>query len=555
MWSRWACRVCACKEISFSIADTQITFAKKDFQEVSGFRFGSGSENMENYTEPSDISKRYFNGQINVTKENVKIEFERVKRNINREALNAVKLGLLYMLETCIIGNQPSIKLPGLYLHLVDDLSKFNRYPWGEDVWKDLVENVQKCCCIIKTSKKPRFNFPGFHFALQIWAYETFPVLMQEKECVLDEGRKTLWPRALRWSADGRTMKELLEMKIFKNEKTAHRKEGQKLEQDKNGDCVKEKGEDMDIDWMNGLLAKANTDHNCQETMHMVEADLGTLHKVIDKKRLEQLFVHAQVFHVMNLYQNTTLLPSGLQHMKALYILRVVETDISPYAEQLNILEGIITYLIPTEPQNVLEDIYTEKPPVLNDVPTEQPQVLTDIPTEPPQIVNDIPNEPPQMLNVDPIEPHQVLTNIPTKPPQILNGIPTKPQQVLNDDRNEPQQILEDIQDEQTQDPDGIDAEEQGSKDIAIDKPQRNALGCMILTTRERPVATQNHTFHVYRSYCQRVSCGVFVVKMAEQLMMGMGVDEVDVAGIESFRQKIATEVLLYANRRAEQEA
>ncbi|VFQ76445.1 unnamed protein product [Cuscuta campestris] len=63
---------------------------------------------------------------------------------------------------------------------------------------------------------------------------------------------------------------------------TAHKKEGQNLEQDKTGDYVKEKGEDMDIDWMNGLLTEANTDHNCQETMHVVEADLGTLHKISD---------------------------------------------------------------------------------------------------------------------------------------------------------------------------------------------------------------------------------------------------------------------------------
>ncbi|VFQ60028.1 unnamed protein product [Cuscuta campestris] len=92
----------AYEEISFSICGRLIKFTKKDFQEVSGFRFGSSTEKMENYTEPSDISKRYFNGQMNVTREDVKIEFERVKKNKNREALDAVKLGLLYMLGTCI---------------------------------------------------------------------------------------------------------------------------------------------------------------------------------------------------------------------------------------------------------------------------------------------------------------------------------------------------------------------------------------------------------------------------------------------------------------------
>ncbi|VFQ88340.1 unnamed protein product [Cuscuta campestris] len=462
---------------------------------------------------------------------------------------------------------------------------------------------------------------------------------------------------------------------------TAHKKEGQNLEQDKTGDCVKEKGEDMDIDWMNGLLTEANTDHNCPETMHVVEADLGTLHKINDQKGIDNKVIDQQAMEdgleegqkMESVIDNVE---TASQAARAAEDLDPAIWDIGPYSEQPKVVEGIISYLFPTE-----------QPHLLNDVPTEQPQVLTDIPTEPPQIVNDIPNEPPQMPNVVSIEPLQVLTDIPTKQPQILNDIPTEPQQVLNDDPSDgidakPQLNvgqLEDIQDEQAE---GPDAEEQHPKDIAIDQPedntrQKRVVKCpdkfthfdkklktrkaksrqgpqtskqkatdggddnsqpnnveaeagmaeshpeglkLALTTENvelflaqvtdslfvsllkkeydnylgkrktiaeatlntsilkpivgavpelggrwaecdyvyMPINTGNQwilaVLDISKKCIRLVSCGIFVVKMAEHLIMGMEVDEVDVAGIESFRKKIATEVLLYANRRADQE-
>ncbi|VFR03194.1 unnamed protein product [Cuscuta campestris] len=294
-------------------------------------------------------------------------------------------------------------------------------------------------------------------------------------------------------------------------------------------DFVPRESDDMLLKMPNGL-----------ETMHVVEADLGTLHKISDKKGIDNKVIDQQAVEDLD---------------PAIW-------DISPYSTT---------------------------------------KVLTDIPTKPPQIVNDIPNEPPQMPNVVPIEPCQVLTDIPTKQPQILNDIPTEQQQVLNDDPSdgidvEPQLNvgqLEDIQDEQAQDPDGIDVEEQQTKDIAIDQPkdtarQKRVVKCPDkLYDSNQKGKTSRHTkpylpclqillpkvmdkLEVYKERkmpemgddvlgivnindCPQqqdaVSCGVFVVKMAEHLIMGM---EVDVAGIESFRKKIATEVLLYANRRAE---
>ncbi|VFQ96765.1 unnamed protein product [Cuscuta campestris] len=192
-----------------------------------------------------------------------------------------------------------------------------------------------------------------------------------------------------------------------------------KKDQNKTGDCVKEKGEDMDIDWMNGMLTEANTDHNCQK---------GIDNKVIDQQVMEDGLEEGQKME--SVIDNVE---TASQAARAAEDLDPAIWDISPYSEQPKVAEGIISYLFPTE-----------QPHLLNDVPTEQPQVLTDIPTKPPQKINDIPNEPPQMPNDDPSD-----------------GIDAEPQ--LNVGQ------LEDIRDEQAE---GPDAEEQHTKDIAIDQPE-----------------------------------------------------------------------------------
>ncbi|VFQ77240.1 unnamed protein product [Cuscuta campestris] len=133
--------------------------------------------------------------------------------------MDGVKIGVLYLLGSHIVGNQPSMKLPPLYLHLVDDLSRLNAYPWGDEIWDLLVEDMAKCSLTLRTSKKDRFTFPGFLMALQIWAFETFPGLEKREVCEMIESRRGKWPRALRWATPTLTNHIVLEEVIFSNDK------------------------------------------------------------------------------------------------------------------------------------------------------------------------------------------------------------------------------------------------------------------------------------------------------------------------------------------------
>ncbi|CAH9104322.1 unnamed protein product [Cuscuta epithymum] len=45
-------------------------------------------------------------------------------------------------------------------------------------------------------------------------------------------------------------------------------------------------------------------------------------------------------------------------------------------------------------------------------------------------------------------------------------------------------------------------------------------------------------------------NCGVFIIKFAEFLMMDKDVSEVSRQDIEMYRQKMTTEILMYASRR-----
>ncbi|RAL51025.1 hypothetical protein DM860_005381 [Cuscuta australis] len=57
--------------ISFHIRDRVVSFKKTDFALITGFKFGSPSEQEREYTGTSDISKRYFGGRSVVTRDEV----------------------------------------------------------------------------------------------------------------------------------------------------------------------------------------------------------------------------------------------------------------------------------------------------------------------------------------------------------------------------------------------------------------------------------------------------------------------------------------------------
>ncbi|VFQ70738.1 unnamed protein product, partial [Cuscuta campestris] len=205
--------------LNFHIGDRIVEFKKTDFALITGLRFGRESRFEDSdLAKANDISTRYFNGKMSVSRIEVENVFKGIANRRDKEQSDAVKLALLNIIVNHVVGNQGLTKIPALYMHLVDDLDRFNKFQWGEHLWNDMVESLRKCSSILNTGEHCRFTFPGFLFPLQIWAFETFPALKENEICVVGVKRSKVWPRALRWETGVRPMHDLLEGSIFGTE-------------------------------------------------------------------------------------------------------------------------------------------------------------------------------------------------------------------------------------------------------------------------------------------------------------------------------------------------
>ncbi|CAH9072444.1 unnamed protein product [Cuscuta epithymum] len=96
-------------------------------------------------------------------------------------------------------------------------MEAFNSYPWGRDIWDDLVNNAGKSVELLTTSSSDRVTFPGFMFAVQVWAFETLTGLNKAGVCVFKENQENAIPRTLKWSFTKKQSLQLLCKLIFHN--------------------------------------------------------------------------------------------------------------------------------------------------------------------------------------------------------------------------------------------------------------------------------------------------------------------------------------------------
>ncbi|CAH9055909.1 unnamed protein product, partial [Cuscuta epithymum] len=202
-------------EIQFQIGERLVGMKKKDLALITGFEFGSNIPPMSTRCD-GELWRRYFTGKTSVDRGDLRQAFESINnRRQDMQPLDAVKLGLLHVLGNYILGNQSSLKVPTTYINLVDDLDVFNKFPWGDIVWSDLLDKVPKCAAILGEGKSTRVTFPGYVFALQIWGFETFPELTRKRVCL--KRHETYWPRTLNWSVTSKPSAVILGEIIFNN--------------------------------------------------------------------------------------------------------------------------------------------------------------------------------------------------------------------------------------------------------------------------------------------------------------------------------------------------
>jgi len=85
------------------------------------------------------------------------------------------------------------------YVKLVDNLDEFNRYPWGNVAWNFLHEKITTFIEKSRPRDTNKVRLPGFFLPLQIWAFESFPILSEQKIC--HKVSDTVIPLMLQWKS------------------------------------------------------------------------------------------------------------------------------------------------------------------------------------------------------------------------------------------------------------------------------------------------------------------------------------------------------------------
>lgn len=85
------------------------------------------------------------------------------------------------------------------YLHLVDDIESFVKYPWGTAAYNFLVKEMHSAADKIAKHDSRELALNGFVAPFQIWVYEIFPNVGREFATKL-AWRSDSFPRILRWS-------------------------------------------------------------------------------------------------------------------------------------------------------------------------------------------------------------------------------------------------------------------------------------------------------------------------------------------------------------------
>ncbi|KAI3878023.1 hypothetical protein MKW98_008300 [Papaver atlanticum] len=108
---------------------------------------------------------------------------ERMKLN----AVDRVKLALVYVVHRFIYGHQDITGIEAIIWHLVEDFVKFNNYPWGHVGYKQTFEKTHTAFvyqmnkyqnAAVKPTKLPSIHPQGMPGVLVVWAVQVFPKLL-----------------------------------------------------------------------------------------------------------------------------------------------------------------------------------------------------------------------------------------------------------------------------------------------------------------------------------------------------------------------------------------
>ncbi|KAH6776196.1 hypothetical protein C2S52_013757 [Perilla frutescens var. hirtella] len=156
--------------LSFYINNCAAVFGSAKFSLITGLKFKEWSE-PPTY---SNFHEIVFDGSEDLVFHDIHKAFMKECKATAGESDNSLKLALLYIVYgILLIRDRKWKRLDLRYMHLVDDLSRFNEFPWGLVAFEFLVRSTHRARDVVENmlaeNKNLSFEANGFSIALLIW--------------------------------------------------------------------------------------------------------------------------------------------------------------------------------------------------------------------------------------------------------------------------------------------------------------------------------------------------------------------------------------------------
>ncbi|KAI3887131.1 hypothetical protein MKX03_035870, partial [Papaver bracteatum] len=175
-----------------------ICFGKLEFGLISGLSFRKPDQTFVCPPGPSTLETRYFStihtikgchlrnfifGKEVESSSKKKDKVIVAVKNVDCSSEERVKVALLYFIHFFLLGHQNDANVEHEFWHLVDNLTEFNKYPWGELVY-DRTITKSRSALVYQTNNcekegLPTFKCQGFPQVLVVRKLNFLDMMMQ----------------------------------------------------------------------------------------------------------------------------------------------------------------------------------------------------------------------------------------------------------------------------------------------------------------------------------------------------------------------------------------
>ncbi|XP_057808431.1 uncharacterized protein LOC131022905 [Salvia miltiorrhiza] len=183
--------------LRISVCGKELELGPPEFHVLTGLSFNG----WEQPPSTSLFFKKHFQGVKKITFSQLREAFQKHCTKLGGVDDDALRFALLIILYGVLWIKHSAARVEESYMHLVDDLERFDKFPWGLVAYEFLVlvshNNRIKLNLQKKNKKGVTVEIQGFGYALQLFAYEMHNKIGGLCATRLDEA---ITPRMLRWA-------------------------------------------------------------------------------------------------------------------------------------------------------------------------------------------------------------------------------------------------------------------------------------------------------------------------------------------------------------------